>query len=250
MNTESPHQKLPLTLATACAVMMAATCVPAVADISQSLPVVDCDSARQDLAKIGSANNSLAAADVATNDSTRDGCRRDGHANDLEQSEVIRRITAYCAASWQNSRIAISQREDCTQEVFARVLSTLPGEKLAIAITQQDSQERRELNRAIWAVAQRQRRQLPVRELIEHETCQATVNDPWPMLMQEMNQVQTALDNPDLRLSATQKTIIQSVSQGISIPEIATRLNLTPARVSDEKYKATQKLRRHFAIDA
>jgi hypothetical protein len=48
-------------------------------------------------------------------------------------------------------------------------------------------------------------------------------------------------------LSSTQREIVSRWSDGESIAE---SLKLSPARISDEKYKAIQKLRQHFGTDA
>ena len=47
----------------------------------------------------------------------------------------------------------------------------------------------------------------------------------------------------DRVLSPRQRTILSDTTRGYGVPEIATRLELSPARVSDEKYKAIRKLR-------
>ena len=48
-------------------------------------------------------------------------------------------------------------------------------------------------------------------------------------------------------LTPRQQKILQMSAEGWSVQEIGGRLQMTPARVSDEKYKAVCKLREHFA---
>ena len=212
---QSSNSIHPLTLATACAVMMATACVATAHEASPE---------RQ------------ARADVRQTVS-------------LDQEEVVRRIQAYCRASWKNSHIDLSNWDDCTQEVFARIFSTLTTDQMTVAITERESDERRELNRAIWAIAQRQRRQPKAHELSTQDDVQAADQDSWEEVHSELQLVLSTLENPSLRLSPTQKAIIRSVSAGASVPEIASHLNISTVRVSDEKYKATMKLQKYFASD-
>lgn len=203
-----------LTIATACAVMMATTCV--VAGVEQQVQMQQAAETRL--------------------------------IEEVEESEVIRRIDAYCRASWKNSRIDESLWDDCSQDVFARVLGSLTREQLQIAITQKESPERRELNRAIWAIAQRRRRDVRWQELTEHNDAIKAPVDAWATMQSELRTVVAAAESGNVKLSPTQRVIIRSSSEGQSVNEIAQRLNLSPVRVSDEKYKATQKLRKHFSV--
>lgn len=217
--TSLPTARNTLSLATACAVMMAATCV--VASTESSAP-------RQ------SAVAAPCVAEVLDDD-------------DSTQSETLRRIDAYCRASWKNARIDESAWEDCTQDVFARVLGSLTATQMRTAISDRNSSERRELNRAIWATSQRRRREVRWQELTEFHDSLRAPSDVWKTTEAELQSVVTASERADLRLSPTQQAIIRSSTEGHSVQEIAQRLNLSPVRVSDEKYKATQKLRQHFA---
>ncbi len=207
-----------LSLATACAVMMAATCVAAGSESPAQL------------------QRQVAESRVAEAD------------DEAQQHKVIRRIDAYCRASWKNSRIDESLWDDCTQDVYARVFGTLTQAQLHIAITERDSPERRELNRAIWATSQRRRREVRWQELTEYHDALHAPSDEWQTIEAELQTIRSASEQPELRLSATQRAIISSSTNGETVQEIAQSLNLSPVRVSDEKYKATQKLRKHFAI--
>src|SRR5206468_11022219 len=48
-------------------------------------------------------------------------------------------------------------------------------------------------------------------------------------------------------LSPRQDRIVELWTRGWTVPDISRTLNLSPARVSDEKYKALRKLERHLA---
>jgi RNA polymerase sigma factor (sigma-70 family) len=49
-------------------------------------------------------------------------------------------------------------------------------------------------------------------------------------------------------LSERQQRILNLICDGHNVADIATELAMTPERVSDEKYKAIQKLRGHFQV--
>jgi DNA-binding CsgD family transcriptional regulator len=66
-------------------------------------------------------------------------------------------------------------------------------------------------------------------------------------MMSELQRVQSAATNGHARLTPTQRDIIRRSSEGASIADIASDLKLQPQRVSDEKYKAIQKLKDYFS---
>ena len=66
--------------------------------------------------------------------------------------------------------------------------------------------------------------------------------DTWPEKMEALSRVERAMDSGDARLTPTQRQIVKRWTDGESISGIADSLDMTPARVSDEKYKAIQKL--------
>jgi DNA-binding NarL/FixJ family response regulator len=49
-------------------------------------------------------------------------------------------------------------------------------------------------------------------------------------------------------LSKRQQDILQLISEGYNVADIASELAMSPERVSDEKYKAIQKLRSYFSV--
>lgn len=163
-----------------------------------------------------------------------------------EESEEHRRIQAYCRTSWKNSKVRQTDWDDCTQDVMLRLYSSLTREQLGIALNNPESQERRELNRAVWATSQRWRRQHRHQQLTD-DYSNPTRSDPWPEMMSELQRVQSAATNSHARLTPTQRDIIRRSSEGASIADIASDLKLQPQRVSDEKYKAIQKLKDYFS---
>ena len=167
----------------------------------------------------------------------------------VSESVILRKIRAYCSRSWQNAGINHQEWSDCTQQVFARLLERVDRDRLLIAIEDSESPERRELNRAIWATSQRSRREKKYSSL-EYAESQSENHDPWPAKLESLAQVRDAVHGDDARLSPTQREIVTRWSDGESISDIADSLKLSPARISDEKYKAIQKLRQHFASDA
>lgn len=166
----------------------------------------------------------------------------------LSESTVLKKIRAYCSRSWQNAGINHQEWSDCTQQVFARLLERVDRDKLLTAIEDAESDERRELNRAIWATSQKSRREKKYSS-IEFAESHSENDDPWQAKTEALEHVRTAVNGDDARLSPTQREIVTRWSDGESISAIAESLKLSPARISDEKYKAIQKLRKHFGTD-
>jgi len=167
----------------------------------------------------------------------------------LDQSQILKRVDAYCRRSWQNARISRDDWGDCTQDVFLRVLDSLGIERLQQALNDLESDERRELNRAIWATAQRRKRAPRTATLPEYEL-EDCHREKWSDVMVAVEKVKTAIGSGAACLSPTQSEVIEQWTAGQSISVIADSLKLSPSRVSDEKYKAIQKLRQHFEKEA
>jgi RNA polymerase sigma factor (sigma-70 family) len=167
----------------------------------------------------------------------------------VSESTILKKIRAYCSKSWQNAGISHQEWSDCTQQVFARLLERVDRDRLLIAIEDAESPERRELNRAIWATSQRSRREKKYSSL-EFAASQSEDRDAWPAKMESLAHVRNAVNGDNARLSPTQREIVTRWSDGESFSAIAESLKLSPARISDEKYKAIQKLRQHFGTDA
>src|SRR5262245_40385631 len=71
--------------------------------------------------------------------------------------QVVADVSRYCTACWRNARLPVDFWNDCTQEVLARLLQTVPAPKWSDAL-RGDGEERRELVRAIDAVKKRTQR--------------------------------------------------------------------------------------------
>lgn len=208
--------------------------------------------AQKQMDRSARAKFSIAACALVMAASAADARQDTSHAPAASQTAQVEaaaltKIRAYCIRSWQNAGINRQDWDDCTQDVFSRVLESLSSTEVETAIAERDSIERRELNRAIWATAQRSRRAVRHAELADEFARDASA-DPWPERKQTIDQVLAAVAAPAANLSGTQQEIVGRWSNGESIAAIATTLELSPARVSDEKYKALLKLRSFLGV--
>src|SRR5262249_13443573 len=156
-------------------------------------------------------------------------------------SQAIQDISRYCTVCWRNARLPADRWNDCTQEVFRRLLERVPTNGWP-QVLDRDTDERREFLRAIDAVkkqTQRERRAVSyVEETLANgrarsEQSRGEDNEAWHRAAGNL-------------LSVRQQRILRLTCEGWSIAEIAEGLGITAERVSDEKYKAIQKLRQHF----
>lgn len=162
---------------------------------------------------------------------------------EAKESGAIESINRYCQASWRNARIAPQDWEECTQQTFAELLDRVSRDRWSEAIENKNSSERRELNRSIWRIAQRWRR-APRPRHGSTELLAAQAPSPRKDLDHPgLDDVLQALSSPDTGLSSRQQDVMRRWIDGDTVAEIATDLDLPPARVSDEKYKAIRKLR-------
>jgi RNA polymerase sigma factor (sigma-70 family) len=154
--------------------------------------------------------------------------------------QAVADISRYCTACWRNARLPVDFWNDCTQEVLARLLRTVPSEQWFDAL-RGEGEERRELVRAIDAVKKRTQRSRTYAALADEVPDRAGLDrrDEWEAVDKAAASV----------LSPRQQRIVQLTRDGWSIPEIAGELNTSPERVSDEKYKAIRKLRVFFGTD-
>lgn len=166
---------------------------------------------------------------------------------EAREGQAIESIDRYCQASWRNARIDPQDWEECTQQTFAELLDRVSRDRWSEAIENKESSERRELNRSIWRIAQRWRRAPRFRhgstELFAAQASSERQRLDGPGL----DDVRHALSSPETGLSARQQDVMQRWLDGSTVGEIATDLDLPPARVSDEKYKAIRKLREKLA---
>jgi RNA polymerase sigma factor (sigma-70 family) len=167
------------------------------------------------------------------------GPNESASAKDIS-GQAIQDISRYCTACWRNARLPVDRWGDCTQEVFRRLLERLEPQSWERVLSN-EGDERKQFIRAIDAVKKRTQRERRGSFLMEEGI--ADLRDA------------NGCDNCEHReafreavqiLSPRQQSILQMTCDGWSIPAIAAELATTPERVSDEKYKAVQKLRRYF----
>ena len=162
------------------------------------------------------------------------------------ESESLVQLEKYCIASWRNARIDMQEWDDCTQQTLADLMSRIPRERLTVAIEDPQSTERRELTRSIWCTVQRMRR---ARKHISLEPELNAAPDSATQAL-DSDELRESISSQDAGLTDRQQTILTHVLDGWAVADIASEMEMTPARVSDEKYKAVQKLRRYFRVAA
>ena len=156
-------------------------------------------------------------------------------------TQAVEQIERYCTTSWRNAGIDRQDWPDCTQQALVELLERV---SLTDAIEDTDSDARRELNRTVWRTVQRWRRSP---RHLHYDDAAATKCDPnrsqpnddaWDEVMSIARQ----------QLSERQNRILAMIRDGWRVSEIADELAMSPARVSDEKYKAICKLREHLGV--
>jgi RNA polymerase sigma factor (sigma-70 family) len=156
-------------------------------------------------------------------------------------TQAISSISRYCTTCWKNARLPPDLWGDCTQEVMCRLLERVPAAAWEHLLSG-ESEERREFLRAIDAVKKRRQR-----ERARSSNLTEVVSDSSALeersSQEEREAVQQAAHEV---LTARQQRILQLICEGHNVADIAGVLNLSPQRVSDEKYKAVQKLRSYF----
>jgi len=151
-------------------------------------------------------------------------------------------ISRYCTACWRNARLHPDSWNDCTQEVFCRLLERVEP-KTWEQILQAEGEERRELIRAIDAVKKRSQRAR------KHVDSVETLPDDRDPQARQLEEERTAVcDAAQEVLSPRQQRIIQMSLDGWTVHDVARELHLTAARISDEKYKAVRKLRDYLMV--
>jgi RNA polymerase sigma factor (sigma-70 family) len=157
--------------------------------------------------------------------------------------KAISNISRYCTACWRNARLPQDQWNDCTQEVLCRLLNSLPASAWQQVLAG-ETEERREFIRAIDAVKKRYQRgrwhsaNLPELVADTHEQHDRSAADDREAVQLASRKV----------LSDRQQNILRMICDGYNVADIATELSMSPERVSDEKYKAIQKLRSYFSV--
>ena len=146
----------------------------------------------------------------------------------------------YCTACWRNARLPIDYWNDCTQEVFSRLLERVPTHAWT-RVLGDEGEERREFLRAIDAVKKRTQRARKWSGSLDgvadsRELNSRSVVDKRAAFREAAEEVMTP----------RQQRILQMSCEVWSVREMADELRVAPGRVSDEKYKAVCKLRAHL----
>jgi len=155
-------------------------------------------------------------------------------------SKAVVGISKYCQTCWRNARLPADRWQDCTQEVFLRLLERVEGEKWGAVLVDDETTERREFLRAIDAVKKRTQRARKFAGLsVDHADARPlhnTAKDDREAVAKAATEV----------LSPRQRRLLELTAEGWTVPEIATELGTTAERISDEKYKAVKKLQHFF----
>jgi DNA-binding CsgD family transcriptional regulator len=154
--------------------------------------------------------------------------------------EAVRDIGRYCQACWRNARLPADKWADCTQQVYVRLLERVDPQNWPLALAA-DGEDRREFLRAIDTVKKRAQRARRFADL----TPDVAARPPAGVSRDEREAVWQAAGAV---LTDRQRRIVELTADGWATPDIATALNTTPERVSDEKYKAVRKLRAELGV--
>ena len=159
--------------------------------------------------------------------------------------DAVRDITRYCQVCWRNARLPADRWDDCTQQVFSRLLERVAPGSWGTLVSAVDGDDRREFIRAIDAVKKRTQRAR------RHADLAVDFGDDRNRAHAHVREQREAVDLAARAvLSDRQRKIVELSADGWAVPEIAEELKTTPERVSDEKYKAIKKLRTHLGVDA
>jgi len=157
-------------------------------------------------------------------------------------SKAVTDISKYCQTCWRNARLPADRWQDCTQEVFIRLLERVEAEKWGTVLVDDETMERREFLRAIDAVKKRTQRARKFAgltpDLPDRRPVSNTSKDDRDAVAKAANEL----------LSPRQRKLLDLTAEGWTVPEIAIELNTTPERISDEKYKAVRKLQHYFEV--
>lgn len=160
-------------------------------------------------------------------------------ANSAPAARAVTDISKYCQTCWRNARLPADRWQDCTQEVFVRLLERVDADKWGTVLIDDETVERREFLRAIDAVKKRTQRARKFAGLtpdIPGRPTNTTARDDREAIAKAAAEL----------LSPRQRKLLDLTADGWTVPEIAAELRTTPERVSDEKYKALKKLQHHF----
>ncbi len=155
-------------------------------------------------------------------------------------AKAVTDINKYCQTCWRNARLPADRWQDCTQEVFIRLLERVDTNRWDTVLVDDETIERREFLRAIDAVKKRTQRARKFSGLTLDQPDRRIVNNT---VKDEREAVAKAAIEV---LSPRQRRLLDLTADGWTVPEIAEELGTTVERVSDEKYKAIKKLQHYF----
>lgn len=154
--------------------------------------------------------------------------------------KAVQDISKYCQTCWRNARLPADRWQDCTQEVFVRLLERIEAEKWDTVLKDDETTERREFIRAIDAVKKRTQRARKFSNLTpdaaEYRGVENELRDDREAVAKAVREV----------LSPRQRRILELTSDGWAVPQIANELAAPVERISDEKYKAIRKLQHYL----
>jgi RNA polymerase sigma factor (sigma-70 family) len=160
--------------------------------------------------------------------------------NAAPSSKAVTDISKYCQTCWRNARLPADRWQDCTQEVFIRLLERVEADKWGTLLVDDETIERREFIRAIDAVKKRTQRARKFANLTPD------VSERRPISNTNKDDRDAVAKAAAELLSPRQRQLLDMTADGWTVPEIATELGTTPERISDEKYKAIKKLQHYF----
>jgi RNA polymerase sigma factor (sigma-70 family) len=155
--------------------------------------------------------------------------------------QAVTDINRYCTACWRNARLHPDCWNDCTQEVFVRLLERVDPDSWNWLL-KGDGEERQEFIRAIDTVKKRTQRTRKWSSGLMDSVADA--HDRKDRQLREDREI-VAKAAAEL-LSERQRQILQLSFDGWAVHDIAAELKVPAERVSDEKYKAVNKLRSYF----
>jgi len=153
--------------------------------------------------------------------------------------KAVQDISKYCQTCWRNARLPADRWQDCTQEVFVRLLERIEAGKWDTVLRDDETAERREFIRAIDAVKKRTQRARKFAPLMPDAAEYRNGNE----IRDDRDAVSKAAREA---LSPRQRRILELTADGWAIPQIATELAAPVERISDEKYKAIRKLQHYL----
>jgi RNA polymerase sigma factor (sigma-70 family) len=160
--------------------------------------------------------------------------------NAAPAAKAVTDITRYCQTCWRNARLPADRWQDCTQEVFVRLLERVEADKWGSVLVDDETIERREFLRAIDAVKKRTQRARKFSDLspdlAERRPTNTVTKDDREAVAKAAAEV----------LSPRQRRLLDLTADGWTVPEIAAEMKTTSERISDEKYKAIKKLQHYL----